>query len=483
MSRKTAGYLLCGGLLAVLLSGGPLWAEDEECVGGFSAQWVFDTTTDVVTLEGETIRPQVVCYTPHWPISRANMRFVLWQDEEVVLTKDLHWYPVTHYDYIDEHGKQRGGAVIHEKDSRTIAFPVALHTVTQYEVIDLYTHIILGQGKIARPAHERAAARSPASGPVPLHLGQPQAAGAGLRLATAGWGKWPWWRQAPAAGVQERLDRGADPMARDADGLTPLHLAALLNPNPAVAALLLDRGADLTAQADDGETPLHLAAGDNANPAVVGVLLDRGADLTAQAEDDLTPLHWAAGYNANPAVAAVLLNRGADLTAQTWDGETPLHLAARFNENPAVVTRLLDQGADLTARDRAGWTPLYGATAHNANPAVAAVLLDRGADLTAPDRLGDTPLHAAARFNANPAMAALLLDRGAAVDARTPDGLTPLHMAAWSNANPAVVAVLLDRGADATLRDNQHRLPIDRAKENEHLQGTDVYRRLNETQF
>ena len=60
---------------------------------------------------------------------------------------------------------------------------------------------------------------------------------------------------------------------------------------------------------------------------------------------------------------------------------------------------------------------------------------------------------------------------------------TPLHWAARSNANPAVVALLLDRGADATLRDNDNKLPVDLAEENEHLQGTDVSWRLHDARF
>ena len=46
-----------------------------------------------------------------------------------------------------------------------------------------------------------------------------------------------------------------------------------------------------------------------------------------------------------------------------------------------------------------------------------------------------------------------------------------------------MVALLLDRGADATLRDNNGRLPIDLADENKALKGTDVYWQLNDARF
>ena len=69
------------------------------------------------------------------------------------------------------------------------------------------------------------------------------------------------------------------------------------------------------------------------------------------------------------------------------------------------------------------------------------------------------------------------------MNARDERGQTPLHRAAWLNRNPAVVALLLDRGADATLRDKDGKVPVEIAAENEALQGTDVYWRLNDARF
>ena len=78
---------------------------------------------------------------------------------------------------------------------------------------------------------------------------------------------------------------------------------------------------------------------------------------------------------------------------------------------------------------------------------------------------------------------ALLLDRGADLNARSGFGWTTLHRAAWHNKNPAVVALLLDRGADAKLRDRGGLLSVYYADMNEALKGTDVYWRLQDTQF
>ena len=207
---------------------------------------------------------------------------------------------------------------------------------------------------------------------------------------------------------------------------------------------------------------------------VLGLALVLASSALAQEGwDDV--VNWS---RATPAAVQERLDSGAAVNARDEHGNTPLHWAARENAPLAVMALLLDGGAAVNARDVLGYTPLHWA-AGNAPLAVVALLLDRGAAVDAQDRGGNTPLHLAD----TPAVAALLLDRGADLTGRNYSGQTPLHTAARFNDNPAVVALLLDRGADATLRDDKNKLAFDLAKENEHLQGTDVYWRLNDARF
>jgi hypothetical protein len=100
-----------------------------------------------------------------------------------------------------------------------------------------------------------------------------------------------WWETVTTADVQAELAAGADIMARDESGKTPLHSAA--------------------------------AAG---TPANIQALLAAGAEVMARNIYGLTPLHWAVQNHA-PAVQA-LLDAGADVMAREKYGDTPLHVAA-----------------------------------------------------------------------------------------------------------------------------------------------------------
>ena len=237
------------------------------------------------------------------------------------------------------------------------------------------------------------------------------------------------------------LDRGADIDARDANGCTPLHDAAS-SERAKVVNLLLDRGADIDARDANGCTPLYRAA-ILERVRFVNLLADRGADIDARDANGCTPLYHAAILE-RVRFVNLLADRGADIDARDATGQTALHWAVRLKRTK-VVNLLLDRGADIEARDASGKTPLHHA-ASSESTTVTALLLDRGADIDAKDVYGRTALHEAASSERTK-VAALLLDRGADIDAKDPNGSTPLHDAAMFRSTK-VVNLLLDRGAD-----------------------------------
>ena len=68
----------------------------------------------------------------------------------------------------------------------------------------------------------------------------------------------PFWWKYQSPDLQAELDGGADVMARDEYGRTPLHWAAQYG-TPATIQPLLDAGADAKAKDKEGKTPWGLA--------------------------------------------------------------------------------------------------------------------------------------------------------------------------------------------------------------------------------
>ena len=301
-----------------------------------------------------------------------------------------------------------------------------------------------------------------------------------------GWGTPEFFGSATAAVVRSCLAAGADVNARGRLGGTPLHWAAFSSDDPAIIQALVTGGARVNARDEDGNTPLVYAA-QGSTPAVVRALIAAGADVNARDENDWTSLYYAVLYNANPAVISALVSAGADVNARDENGYTPLRLvlSATSIATPDIITALLDAGADVNARyGESRWTPLHTAAAGGDNPAIIRALVAGGANVNARDEDGQAPLHIAAAYNDAPAVIRALVGAGAWLEVRTTEyDTTPLHHAAAYNDAPAVITALLDAGANAAARTNWGATPWDLAQDNEALEGTDAYWRLNEERF
>lgn len=166
--------------------------------------------------------------------------------------------------------------------------------------------------------------------------------------------------------------------ARDAEGHTPLMLAAALpRQGPAGASKseidvpisdivgatacewLIAAGADTEARDRAGRTALHLAA-PNRRLHAVATLIQGGAQLDALDQLGRTPLMRALAAAAQPEIIEMLLAAGADPDIRDVHGWTALHYLAASAEGAsdrrALAQRLLQHGA-RPSRDRAGRTP------------------------------------------------------------------------------------------------------------------------------
>ncbi len=203
--------------------------------------------------------------------------------------------------------------------------------------------------------------------------------------------------------VDRLLDAGAGLEQRLPGEVTVLMLASALG-LPELVARLLQAGADLHARDAQGLTPLHCAAlyGFTARDrprllALLDTLLLAGADPQQAATGGATPLLLLLGSRAEPGTPSTeevllaglerLFDEDVRLDARDQRGFAPLHLAALHGLLRAAQS-LLSQGADLNQRDALNRTPREVALMRG--------YVDVAAELAQTD--GSTPTVSMARF-------------------------------------------------------------------------------------
>jgi len=263
--------------------------------------------------------------------------------------------------------------------------------------------------------------------------------------------------------------------ARDGDGDTPLHYAALEG-NVELIHYFIARGAKLEVQNAEMKTSLHLAAINDRKEAV-SVLLKRGAAIETRDDYGRTAFILCARERGQAATGRVLIEAGADVNAVDKFGSTALELAA-WRGKAEFVDLLLEKGAklaeggrswggllsqsaekglanlfrrlteggqDLKAVDPSGVWVLHSAAA-GGSAEIVGLLLEKGFDPGKSDRYGWTPLHYASRDGRTDA-ARILIEKGAPLDSRTIIGQTAYNVA-LERKMESTAGLLAEKGAD-----------------------------------
>ncbi len=205
------------------------------------------------------------------------------------------------------------------------------------------------------------------------------------------------------------LSRGADPSALSKIGRTPLLVAASSPTGAPVIPIFLEKGANPMQRDAMGFNLLQPAA--IGNTQVAAMLLEKGFPIKDGTDlAGFTPLHLAVMGNNVPSVR-LLLAKGADPNAANsfagkvkyglidLRGMSPLMLAATAG-TPELLTLLLDAGANPNQQDVRGMTPLmYALAPERQNLDAAKLLLARGAKLDLKMKSGDTAAEWAHRSN------------------------------------------------------------------------------------
>ena len=214
-----------------------------------------------------------------------------------------------------------------------------------------------------------------------------------LNILESSWAWAPEDEQVMRHEVEDLLEEGADPNARN-DHNIPALILATKTWNAALVALLLEYNANPDIQTNDGKTALHFSTDHHARfggtPDIIRILLAYGANANIQDKNGENALTSAILVDDIQAVD-LLLKAGADPDMKSYlSGETSLHSAVIFKSR-AVIQRLLEAGADPNIQNNLGNTPLQ-TIIQLPNLEIARMLLQAGANPHITNNNGESAL-------------------------------------------------------------------------------------------
>lgn len=268
--------------------------------------------------------------------------------------------------------------------------------------------------------------------------------------------------------VAELLARGVDPLIRNRQGQTALHLACQSN-QAEVAKLVIGRFQDVDLRDNQSQTPLLLAIYRN-NSQLAELLLKQGADpnndVSSQEQNQPDPAICYAAKTGNQELLKILIEGGANVNVQDREGESPLHLAASAgagmfgspNADSNVgqgfvdsIKLLIQHNADINDKNKTNETPIEVAAKTDFFEAVE-LLVNKSDDLDFD--LGESSLfHWSAKNGLVKMMTRLIANQKEPTNSKDSEGRTPIHLAA-ENGHLKVVELLIKSDAEVDSTDD-----------------------------
>ncbi|XP_047221868.1 caskin-1 isoform X2 [Girardinichthys multiradiatus] len=234
----------------------------------------------------------------------------------------------------------------------------------------------------------------------------------------------------------------------------------LQRPRPGKAKLLgAAKRVNVNIQDADGLSPLHHAAL-SGNKDLISLLLEAQAAVDIKDHKGMRPLHYAA-WQGKTEPMKMLLKAGSSVNGQSDEGQIPLHLSAQHGHYDGSEM-LLQHQSNPCISDAAGKTPLDLACEFGRVTVVQLLLSSNMcAAMLEPkpsDPNGVSPLHLAAK-NGHIDVIRLLIQAGIDINRQSECG-TALHQAALCG-KTEVVRLLLDSGISAGVRNTLSQTALD----------------------
>ncbi|KAJ0033591.1 hypothetical protein NQD34_000698 [Periophthalmus magnuspinnatus] len=234
----------------------------------------------------------------------------------------------------------------------------------------------------------------------------------------------------------------------------------LQRPRPGKAKLLgAAKRVNVNIQDADGLSPLHYAAL-SGNKELISLLLEAQAAVDIKDNKGMRPLHYAA-WQGKTEPMKMLLKSGSSVNGPSEEGQIPLHLSSQHGHYDGTEM-LLQHQSNPCISDAAGKTPLDLACEFG-RVGVVQLLLSSNmcATMLEPkpsDPNGVSPLHLAAK-NGHIDVIKLLIQAGIDINRQSESG-TALHQAALCG-KTEVVRLLLDSGISAGVRNTLSQTALD----------------------
>ena len=266
-------------------------------------------------------------------------------------------------------------------------------------------------------------------------------------ILRSGWGK------DPPEGIIDQILEECD--FKEIPGVTVLHIASKENNEPEIIDLLVKSGANVNAQDAEGFTPLHMAA-IHGNLKIVKKLVDLDADVNIITTDGKNAAELA-HLNEELEIEEYLESKMAS-SQRTKEKEVDSELADFLMEayGLSATYYLTEQLTELNLRSGWGKDPPEGTG-------------DKILKEYEEEKPGVTPLHIASGRINKPEIVDLLVMYGANVNAQDAAGFTPLHMAAI-HGNLKIVKKLVDLDADVNIITTDGKNAAELAHLNEELE-------------